>query len=124
MLTGNNQTAVSIVPHPLQVGAIIIINAGGISIDAAQVSKGEFANYQEVEQDYAFIVQVIDENDQVVDIAWQQGTLAGGSTTTVSTLWTPEIAGDYEVKIFVWDGISTTPEPLSEVTAKNIAITT
>ncbi|MEW6603509.1 MAG: hypothetical protein AB1351_02335 [Thermoproteota archaeon] len=116
--------------HPLErilVANSAFINAGGVSIDAAQVNQqisisGEFTNYQEVEQDYAFIVQVIDEDDQVVDIAWQQGTLSSGSTATVGTLWTPKVAGDYEVKIFVWDGISTSPEPLSEVTIKNIEV--
>jgi hypothetical protein len=83
---------------------------------------GEFANYQQVSQDYAFIVQVTDEEGFVTDISWQQGTLSGGSGTEVSTLWTPRAEGEYTVNIFVWDGISEAPVPLSEVTGRNIEV--
>lgn len=116
--------------HPLeriQVANSAFINAGGVMIDTAQVGQqvsisSEFTNYQGKEQRYAYIVQVLNEDDEVVSLAWQQGTLGSGSTTTVSTLWTPEAAGNYTIKIFVWNSISTTPEPLSEVTVRTISV--
>ncbi|HEX7033765.1 MAG TPA: carboxypeptidase-like regulatory domain-containing protein, partial [Nitrososphaera sp.] len=120
------------VPPGRPFGTILIeslafLNAAGLEIDEAQVGQqvsiaGEFTNNHDEEQDYAFIIQVIDENDMVTDIAWQQGTLSSGDTAEVSTVWIPEIAGDYTIKIFVWDGISTTPQPLSEVTVNNISV--
>lgn len=116
--------------YPLQrmlVANSAFINAAGISIDVAQVGQqvsisGQFTNQQETAQTYAYIVQVTDENEVVTDISWQRGTLSSGSTAEVSTLWTPEEQGTYKVQIFVWDGISSTPEPLSEVTVKNIEV--
>ena len=103
------------------------VNAAGVSIDSAQVGQqvsiaGSFTNQQEAAQDYAFIVQVTDENGFVTDISWQQGTLQSGSTADVSTLWTPETESTFTVKIFVWNGVSAAPEPLSEVTVKNITV--
>jgi hypothetical protein len=119
------------VNFPLQrmlVGSSAFVNAGGVSIDAAQTGQqisisGSFTNQQETAQDYAFIVQIEDEDGFVTDIAWQQGTLQSGSTADVSTLWTPQTESTFTVKIFVWNGVSAAPEPLSEVTVKNIQVT-
>jgi len=110
-----------------QVSSSALLNMGGVSINQTSVGQqlsiaGTFSNHQQVSQEYAFIVQVIDENNVVTAISWQTGTLASGGTTDVSTSWTPEAGGNYTVKIFVWDGIST-PMPLSQVTEKTIAVT-
>lgn len=111
----------------MQVSSSAFLNAAGVMITEATVGQqlsisGDFANYQQVSQDYAFIVQIIDEDGFVTDISFQQGTLGSGSTAKVSTLWTPEEAGTYKVQIFIWNGLSLAPEPLSEVTAKNIPV--
>ncbi len=99
-----------------------------VSIDVAEVGQqvtisAILSNHQETEQDYAFIVQITDEDGFVVYISWQQGTIGGGQSATVSTVWTPDAAGQYSVTIFVWDGIgTTTPDPLSTVTVDNIDV--
>lgn len=116
--------------HPLEkfkVSSAAFLNAASVSVTEAQAGQqisiaGTFSNHQQKSQSYAFIVQVIDENDFVTDLMWQQGTLGAGSTTDVSNSWTPQAPGVYKVTIFVWDGISSAPTPLSQVTVKNIAV--
>ena len=85
--------------------------------------SGTLANHQEVEQGYAFIVQIIDEDGFVVFIGWQQGTIASGQTTEVSTTWTPMESGSYAVQIFVWEGVGALPAPLSTVAENSIQVT-
>jgi hypothetical protein len=63
--------------------------------------SGTFVNHQEVSQEYAFIMQITDEEGFVTYISWQQGTAESGSAVEIATLWTPEDAGTHTVEIFV-----------------------
>ncbi|HEX7033946.1 MAG TPA: Ig-like domain-containing protein, partial [Nitrososphaera sp.] len=104
-----------------------LLDAFGVSIDVATVGQhvsvtGTLSNHQQVAQDYAFIVQITDEDGAVVFIGWQNGNIESGNTADVSLLWTPEAAGDYIVRIFVWDRLQPPAQPLSEVTAMNIEV--
>ena len=84
-----------------------------------QVSiNASFKNYQQTPQDYAMIIQVVDQNGFTTDIGWVTGTVDAGKTADSARSWTPETAGNYTIKIFVWDNVSTSPVPLSEITTK------
>jgi hypothetical protein len=94
-----------------------------VAVIGQQVSvTGTLANHQEVLQDYAFIVQITDEEETVVFIAWQEGAIESGSTEDVAISWTPESAGNYTVTVFIWDGLHIPPAPLSAVTTMNITV--
>lgn len=84
-----------------------------------QVSiSASFKNYQQTPQNYAIIIQVVDQNGFTTDIGWVTGTVDAGKTADSARSWTPETAGNYAIKIFVWDNVSSSPVPLSETTTK------
>lgn len=81
-----------------------------------------FHNFQENPQPYAIIIQVVDENGFTIDLSWAQGVLERGQGTETSRSWTAEERGNYSINIFVWNGVSGAPIPLSEVTQKNFSV--
>jgi hypothetical protein len=100
----------------------------GLGISQASIGQqvsitATLTNHQQVAQDYAFIVQITDEDGTVVFIGWQEGNIESGNTADISISWTPEQAGDYTVRIFVWDGLQIPAQPLSEVSVVNIEVT-
>ena len=104
------------------------VSTGGFNI--SQASSGQqvtistsFKNYQQGEQDYAIIIQIIDSDGFTTDLGWSAGKLEGGATTQTSRSWTTDEPGSYTVKMFVWNGISATPTSLSEVTTKTFTVT-
>lgn len=115
------------IDHPLakiQVQEATIVTSAGNSILSArpgqQVSlMAGFKNFQTVDQDYAIIFQVIDKDGFTSDIGWVTGTLAPGEDTEASRSWTVGAKGNYTIKIFVWNGVTELPTPLSEVTEKS-----
>ncbi|MEW6603187.1 MAG: cadherin-like domain-containing protein [Thermoproteota archaeon] len=103
------------------------LDARGASITQAgagqQVSiSATISNHQETEQEYAFIVQITDGEGNVVYISWKQGTIGGGQSSTVSTVWTPEAAGTYSPSMFVWNRIGAAPEALPQMTEMEITV--
>lgn len=115
------------VDHPLakmRVDEATIVTSSGSNVlqgrPGQQVSlMASFHNAQTVAQDYAIIFQVIDEDGFTSDIGWVTGTLASGQGTDASRSWTIGDEGDYTIRIFVWNGVSDLPTPLSEVTDKS-----
>ena len=110
----------------LQSSSFVDINGQNVlnSRSGEQVTiSTTFKNYQQSEQSYALIVQITDSNGFTTDLGWIAGKLNGGATTQASRSWTTDESGSYTVKMFVWDGVSQTPTPLSEVTTKNFTVT-
>ena len=112
----------------VQLQSSSFVNANGLNVFGA--SSGQqvtistsFKNYQQGVQDYAIIVQVIDSDGFTTDIGWSAGKLEGGASTQASRSWTTDEPGSYTVKLFVWNGVSQAPTPLSEVTTKNFVVT-
>jgi len=104
------------------------LNAQGQGIFQANVGEqieisNLFTNYQQVDQNYAFIVEITDQNGVATDLGWQNGDAPSGKTVSLSRSWTPQEAGVYTVKIFVWDDVNDAPAPLSGVTVKTIRVT-
>ncbi len=105
-----------------------LTDAFGTEIDVAVagqqvVISATLSNHQQVAQDYAFIVQVTDEDGAVVFIGWQEGNIGSGQAADISLSWTPEQAGNYTVKIFVWDELQIPAQPLSTVTEMDAKVT-
>jgi large repetitive protein len=83
----------------------------------------DLQNPQGSYQGYAYIVQITDKDGYTVGMEMSFGTLSPGSAAdNVSVQWTPKVAGDYEIQIFVWDALSGTPVALSETTTKTLAV--
>src|SRR5574340_1094084 len=83
---------------------------------AADVSNG-----QDRVQSFAYLVQIKDQNDVVVQLSWLTGTLTPGQSLNPSQSWTPTSPGSYTAEIFVWQSISN-PDALSAPLSMNIAV--
>lgn len=74
------------------------------------------------DQPFAYIVQIVDQNDVVVQLSWLTGTLTAGQSLNPSQSWTPTVPGNYTAQIFVWSGINN-PDALSAPLAMKITVT-
>lgn len=111
----------------VQLQSVSFANGKGTTVFGAkpgeQITIGTtFKNYQKGEQSYAIIIQVINSDGYTTDIGWVQGKLAAGETTSASRSWTAGESGSYTVKMFVWNGVSGAPTPLSVVTDRVFAV--
>lgn len=112
----------------VQMRSTAFTNAQGLDISDAKSGQQvkiaiAFKNYQRTAQDYAVIIQITDSNGFTTDIGWAEGKLLSGQTTEVARSWTPTEPSVYRVQMFVWDGISRAPTPLSEVTESSFRVT-
>ncbi len=82
----------------------------------------DVTNRQEIEQNFAYIVQIQNENGVTISLAWLTGTLAPAQSLSPAISWTPDTAGKYEATIFVWEGIDN-PSPLSHTISMPIDVT-
>lgn len=103
-------------------------NAAGQTVFGGKVGEqisisANFRNYQQVAQPYAIIIQVVDKDGFTTDLSWITGTADVGGAANTSRSLTLGAAGDYTVKVFVWNGVSAAPTPLSEVTSKTFTVT-
>lgn len=112
----------------VQFRSSLFLDENGESIVGAKAGeqimiKTMFKNYHAHDQNYALIVQVLDENGFTTDLGWQDGTLAAEEMLTLTRSWTASDQGEYKVKIFVWDGIGASPVPLSEGREMSFTVT-
>ena len=84
--------------------------------------SSSFKNYQDKDQSYAYIVMVTDSTGNTAGIDYQLGSLQAGQTTVASISWIPPEAGEYKVRIFLWNALEEAPVPLSDVGAMNMAV--
>ena len=61
---------------------------------------------------FAYVVQIRDEDGEVVSLSWMTGTMIPGQFLEASQSWIPHNKGKYTIETFVWDSVSD-PMPLS-----------
>ncbi|MBE44424.1 MAG: hypothetical protein CMO16_04505 [Thaumarchaeota archaeon] len=62
-------------------------------------------NNLDEEQPFIYIVQIKDENDFTVTLAWIKGNIYAKNSFSIDKSWTPESDGDYSIEIFLWKTI-------------------
>ena len=72
----------------------------------------DLRNNQDFEQEFAYIVQVQNEDGITISLAWITGVLSPAQSFSPAISWTPSEAGKYEATIFVWESIDN-PSALS-----------
>ncbi len=72
----------------------------------------DVTNGQQIEQPFAYIVQIHDDAGAVVSLGWLLGTLSPEQRLSPGLAWTPQTAGIYTATVFVWESIDN-PAPLS-----------
>ncbi len=73
------------------------------------------------EQEYVVIIEARDENGVTVFLGLQSGTLAPDDSSDIETSWTPEAAGDYQIRTFVVSSLES-GEVLSGVSVSDTII--
>ena len=91
-----------------------------ISVDSQIQLAADVTNNQDKAQEFAYLIQIQDENGVTVSLDWIAGSLTEGQSLSPASSWTPTEAGTYEVTAFVWESIEN-PTALSPTAT--IAIT-
>lgn len=83
-----------------------------IKVDQQIMIVADLSNGQDKNQNFAYIVQIRDENGVVVSLSWLTGSLSSRQTFSPAQSWIPTAPGTYSIQIFVWESVNN-PEALS-----------
>ena len=72
-------------------------------------------------QNYAYMVQVVDSSGVTDYFEASSASLLGNQTFTVVQAWTPKDPGTYTVQVFVWNSLASAV-PLTNVVEKQITV--
>ena len=72
----------------------------------------DISNGQDVQQNFAYITQVTNDENVVISLSWLTGSLSPRQSFSPAQSWIPTEPGLYTIQIFVWESI-TNPEALS-----------
>lgn len=72
----------------------------------------DLRNNQDIEQDFAYIVQIQNEDGITMSLSWLTGKLVPAQSFSPALSWIPGETGKYTATIFVWEGIDN-PSALS-----------
>ena len=81
-------------------------------VDEQIMIMADISNNQDVQQNFAYITQVKNDNDVVISLSWLTGSLSPGQSFSPAQSWIPNESGNYHIQVFVWESI-TNPEALS-----------
>lgn len=82
---------------------------------------GSIINEQNFDQQFVYLIQVKNQNEEVVSLSWISGELTGNQNLDVSQSWIPKNSGVYNIQTFVWNSL-TEQIPLSNFTATTITV--
>ena len=81
-------------------------------VDEQIMMMADISNNQDVQQNFAYITQVKNDNDVVISLSWLTGSLSPRQSFSPAQSWIPNESGNYRIQVFVWESI-TNPEALS-----------
>ena len=83
-----------------------------LSVDEQVMVVADLSNGQDRNQNFAYIVQIKDENDSVISLSWITGSLTLWQKFSPALSWTPIATGSFMIEIFVWESLDN-PDALS-----------
>jgi len=81
-------------------------------VDEQIMIMTDISNNQDVQQNFAYITQVKNDDHGVISLSWLTGSLSPRQMFSPAQSWTPTESGIYHIQVFVWESI-TNPEALS-----------
>ncbi len=81
-------------------------------VDEQIMIVADISNNQEVQQNFAYITQVSNNNNVVISLSWLTGSLSPKQSFSPAQSWIPTESGTYRIQVFVWESIDN-PEALS-----------
>jgi len=92
-----------------------------LSIRQTGMIFSKIRNTQEFNQEFTYIVQIKDENNDVVSLSWVTGQAIPSQELGMSVSWIPEKSGKYLIERFVWNSIKGVI-PLTDVVSEEIFV--
>ena len=92
-----------------------------IQVDQQVKIVADITNQMDWNQDFAYIVQILDEKNSVVSLSWLTGSLTPNQSFSSAQSWTPQIKGKYSATVFVWESINN-PSALSPPLSIDIVV--
>ena len=77
-----------------------------VSVDQQVQITADLTSGQDREQDFAYLVQIQNEDGVTVQLTWLAGALGAGATFNAAQSWTPSETGSYTATMFVWESVS------------------
>ena len=108
----NNAAFAAIYDSVIQDAELVSQSEDMISVDEQVMVVADLSNGQDRNQNFAYIVQIKDENDSVILLSWITGSLTLWQKFSPALSWTPIATGSYMIEIFVWESLDN-PDALS-----------
>ena len=108
----NNAAFAAIYDSVIQDAELVSQSEDMLSVDEQVMVVADLSNGQDRNQNFAYIVQIRDENDSVISLSWLTGSLTLGQKFSPALSWTPIATGSYMIEIFVWESLAN-PDALS-----------
>ncbi len=108
----NNAAFAAIYDSVIQDAELVSQSEDMLSVDEQVMVVADLSNGQDRNQNFAYIVQIKDENDSVISLSWITGSLTLWQKFSPALSWTPIATGSYMIEIFVWESLDN-PDALS-----------
>ena len=92
-----------------------------LSIGQTGMIFSKIRNTQEFNQEFAYIVQIKNENKDVVSLSWVTGQVIPSQELGMSVSWIPQESGKYVIDRFIWNSIKGAT-PLADYLSTEILI--
>ena len=86
------------------------VSLSDILVDQQIQIKSNMTNSQSNDQEFTYIVQIIDESNFVNSLVWLSDSLSPEETLNPTLSWIPSTNGTFDVQVFVWNNLDS---PLS-----------
>jgi len=106
--TGDVSSKIQSEIHTLTVGNQIMVTA-------------DVSNSQNVQQPFAYLTQIKNENGVVISLSWLTGSLSPRQSLSPAQSWTPTESGLYHIEIFVWESVDN-PQALSPPLSMDVMV--
>ena len=81
-------------------------------VDEQIMITADISNNQDIQQNFAYITQVSNDDNVVISLSWLTGSLSPRQSFSPAQSWIPTESGTYHIQVFVWNSVSN-PEALS-----------
>jgi len=81
-------------------------------VDEQIMIMADISNNQDVQQNFAYITQVKNDDHVVISLSWLTGSLSPRQMFSPAQSWIPTESGIYHIQVYVWESI-TNQEALS-----------
>ena len=90
-------------------------------VDEQIMIMTDISNNQDVQQNFAYITQVKNDDGVVISLSWLTGSLSPRQTFSPAQSWIPTESGIFHIQVFVWEGIDN-PDALSPTLSMTVNV--